>query len=241
VAGTVGAEHNDAQVIGVSPSASLLSVKCLDPSTFYSCLRAVRYAGGLDSNGNVVSSPRARVVNMSWGWDKKLQNQCSSCVTTINTIMEEAWGRGLLLVAAAGNAGVCGGKNDTVGFPARLDKPLAVAATNSTDGSPCWSSTGPSLDLAAPGVSILSTKLNGTTTTMSGTSMATPHVSGAGALVWSKNSGLSNLQVRGILLQTAQDLSGGTATGQSCGNGQVHDTWFGCGLVRADLAVAATP
>ena len=241
VAGTVAAAHNDALVVGVSPQAHLLSVKCLSPSTFWSCLRAVRYAGGLDSNGNVVNDPLAKVVNMSWGWKKGLDKQCPSCVTAINTIMEEAWARGLLLVASAGNSGVCGGKTDTVGYPARLDKPIAVAATTTDDKSPCWSSTGPSLDLAAPGVNILSTKLGGGTTTMSGTSMSAPHVSGVGALVLSKNVTLTNAAVKAILLKTAQDLNGPYTTNTSCGNGQKHDTWFGCGLVRADSAVAATP
>ena len=239
VAGTVAATHNGDLVIGVGPGASLLSVKCLDPSTFFSCLRAVRYAAGLDSDGNVVSAPRAQVVNMSWGWDKKLKNQCPSCVATIDAIMEEAWSRGLFLAASAGNEGRCRGNGDSVGFPARLDKPTAVAATNQSDGSPCFSSTGKSLDLAAPGVGILSTELEGETTTKSGTSMAAPHVSGVAALVWSATGALSNADVKAILLATAEDLSGGDTTNRVCGGGQTHDTWHGCGLVRADLAVAA--
>ena len=239
VAGSVAATHNGTQVIGVGPGAGLLSVKCLDPSTFFSCLRAVRYAAGLDSDGNVVSSPRAQVVNMSWGWDKKLENQCPSCVATIDAIMEEAWSRGLFLVTSAGNEGNCRGKGDNVGFPARLDKPTAVAATNESDGSPCFSSTGGSLDLAAPGAGVLSTALGGGTTTKSGTSMAAPHVSGVAALVLSANDALSNTDVKAILLQTAHDLGGGKTTNTVCGGGQTHDTWHGCGLVRADLAVAA--
>ena len=225
VAGTVAATHNSSQVIGVSPEASLLSVKCLDPSTFYSCLRAVRYAGGLDSNGNVVSSPRAQVVNMSWGWDKNLQQQCSSCVQTITAIMDEGWGRGLVLVAAAGNAGNVKGNGDNVGYPARVGSVIAVAATNKDDSRASFSSTGEAVELAAPGVSILSTYLSSGTTTMSGTSMASPHVAGTAALVLAANSGWSNSQVRTQLQSTAEDLG-------SSG----RDSHYGYGLVDAQRA-----
>lgn len=227
VAGIIAAVDNEIGTIGVSPRATILSVNCFEPATFFSCLRAVRYAGGLDQNGNVVSSPRASVVNMSWGWDKTLETQCPSCVTTINAIMEEAWGRGLLLVAAAGNAGNCQGSGDNIIIPGRLDKPMPVAATQSNDVRACFSSTGPSLagdGLAAPGASVESPWFGGYTT-WNGTSAATPHASGVGALVLSKDGTLTNGQVKNLLLRTAQDLGASGA-----------DSQYGLGLVRADQA-----
>jgi len=232
VAGIIAAVDNDIGTIGVAPQAKVLSVNCFEPATFFSCLRAVRYAAGLDQNGNEVSPPRARVVNMSWGWDKRLEKQCPSCVTTINAIMEEAWGRGLLLVAAAGNSGNCKGSGDNVLFPARLDKPIPVAATQRNDARPCFSSTGPSLavdGLAAPGVSIESPWFGGYRT-WSGTSASTPHVSGVAALVLSKNGTLTNADVKGLLLRNAQDLGAAGA-----------DSQYGWGLVRADKATLAAP
>ena len=227
VAGVVGATDNGGQTIGVSPKASLLSVKCLSPSTFNSCLRAVRYAGGLNQNGGQVSPPRAKVVNMSWGWSRSLERQCRSCVRTIEAIMNEAWGRGLVLVAAAGNEGMGTGRGDNVGYPARVDSSvIAVAATDWTDVRASFSSTGPSVDLAAPGVGIVSSYLGGGTADLMGTSMASPHVAGAAALVISSGiTNNSNSAVRNRLEATADDL--GTSG---------RDSQFGLGLVDAQQA-----
>ena len=229
VAGIVGAMHNDAQTIGVSPQASLLSVKCLSPSTFYSCLRAVRYAAGLDQNGVEVSpTPRAKVVNMSWGWDKTIESQCPSCVETITTVMNEAWGRGLVLVAAAGNSGNRRGSGDNVGYPGRVGNVIAVAATERNDRRASFSSTGPAVDLAAPGVGIVSSYLGGGTASLSGTSMASPHVAGVAALVISSGrTDGTNTAVRHQLETTADDLG---ASG--------IDSHYGKGL--ADAQEAAT-
>ena len=86
------------------------------------------------------------------------------------------------------------------------------------------SSTGPAVELIAPGVDILSTYLDGQYAYGSGTSMASPHVAGVAALVRAADSTLTNAQVRSILQSTAEDL----------GLAAEHQ---GYGLVRADLAV----
>lgn len=230
VAGTVGATANGSQVIGVAPGAAILSVKCLAPSTFFSCLRAVRYAAGLDSNGVEVSNPRAPVVNMSWGWDKRLEKQCPSCVQTIRSIMEEAWKRGLVLVAAAGNSGNVKGSGDNVGYPGRVEVVMAVAATDRNDKRASFSSTGPSVDLAAPGVGILSTTMGGGTGTMSGTSMASPHVAGTAALVVASGIGDSNRdgrindEVRGRIEATADPLGAASNYGRGLVDAQQSAT-----------------
>jgi subtilisin family serine protease len=76
---------------------------------------------------------------------------------------------------------------------------MTVAATNSSDGDPSWSNYGSCVDIWAPGVSILSTRKGGGTTTMSGTSMAAPHVAGGGVLYLSSNTGASPTAVEGEL------------------------------------------
>ena len=101
---------------------------------------------------------------------------------------------------------------------------MAVSATNSNDGLASFSSVGPEVELAAPGASVLSTWKDGGYNTISGTSMATPHVSGVAALTWEANSLLTNVEVRALLQSTADDLG---AVGK--------DDYFGYGLVDAEL------
>ena len=233
VAGIIAAADNGAGTAGVAPNAKILAVNCMEPGTFMSCLIGVRYVAGLSKDGVAeTTGPRARIVNMSWGWDRKLQSQCSSCVTTINTVMNEAWNRGVLLVAAAGNAGNCGGNGDSVIFPARLTAPMPVAATTSAanNARACFSSVGPSLTdgLSAPGASIYGpwNDADGDTT-WSGTSAAAPHASGVAALTLFANPGFDKGQLKGRLLDTACDLGAGGV-----------DNRYGKGLVRADRAVA---
>jgi subtilisin family serine protease len=102
---------------------------------------------------------------------------------------------------------------------------IAVAASDSDNNRAYFSSTGPAVELIAPGVSISSTKLGGGYVAYNGTSMASPHVAGAAALVLGANSGLSNTLVRDILRSTAWDL-------------ELPLEHQGFGLVRANLAVA---
>ena len=105
-------------------------------------------------------------------------------------------------------------------YPARYDSVIAVAATDSNDNRASFSSTGPDVELAAPGVSVCSTKLGGGSVAESGTSMACPHVAGTAALVIAAGG-----DVRQCLQDTADALG---AAGK--------DNLYGYGLVDADEA-----
>jgi len=206
-AGIVAAEDNGEGVVGVAPKAHLYAVKVLDSSGSGSLSDVIAGIQWSQNNG-------MDVISMSLGSDFgsiSLKNACNNASSS-----------GVLLVAAAGNDGNPSGKGDTVDYPARYDSVIAVAATDSNDERARWSSTGPDVELAAPGVSIYSTRLGGGYETKSGTSMACPHVSGTAALVIASDSSLSNDEVRLLLQETADDLG---AAG--------FDTRYGYGLVDA--------
>jgi subtilisin len=220
VAGTVAAAKDGVGVVGVAPAVRLYALKVLDHkgSGYWSdIIAALQWAVDHD----------VQVTNNSYGAG---QNPG----TTVQQAFAAAEASGLLSIAAAGNSGNCGGKGNSIGYPARYASVVAVTATNSSDGRPCFSSTGAEAELAAPGVSITSTRLGGGYVVYNGTSMASPHVAGVAALVIgagigdTNGNGRVNDEVRSLLAETAQDLG---AAG--------HDPQYGFGLVNAAAAVGA--
>jgi subtilisin len=217
VAGTVAALDNDVGVIGVAPEAKLYALKVLNSSgsgSFSDIIKALEW---------VVNNGTIKITNNSYG-------SSTDPGTLVKAAFDNAYAAGVLHIAAAGNSGSCAGKNDSVGYPAKYSSVVAVAATNSSDTRPCWSSSGSAVEISAPGVSINSTKLGGGYVVYSGTSMASPHVAGVAALVLGTGASLTNVQIRDILTSTTQDLG---AAGR--------DSLYGFGLVNAVAAVAAVP
>lgn len=209
-AGIVAAVNNDIGVIGANPDASLFGVKVLDSS-------GSSYVSDLVAGIEWSVNNGMNIISMSLGairGSKSLKNACNN-----------AYNKGLLLVAAAGNSGNSKGVGNTVEYPARYGSVIAVSATNKNDERPSWSSTGPDVELAAPGVDIYSTSWNDIYATGSGTSASCPHVSGTAALVWANYSDYTNKEVRDKLNNTAEDIGP---------NGK--DKWFGYGLVDAEAA-----
>ena len=214
-AGIIAAEDNDQGVIGVAPEAFLYAVKVLD-------------SGGSGYLSNVVAGiewaieNNIDIISMSLGTNYDYQTLREAC--------DKAYAAGIILVAAAGNdySERRGRERDTVDYPARYDSVIAVGATDETDVKASWSSTGPTLELAAPGVDIYSTYLGNSYATKSGTSMACPHVAGTAALILAGPNG----GARTIFQDTADDL------GDSG-----WDIWYGYGLVDAGEAagVSDTP
>ncbi|WP_306060522.1 S8 family peptidase [Natronococcus wangiae] len=191
VAGTIAALDNEIGVLGVAPDITLHSVKVLDENN----------AGTISAivDGLVWTAEQGYdIANMSLGGPNSLAMQLA---------IEFAHEQGVLLVAAAGNAGL-----PQVSFPAAYEETIAVSATTPEDTHAVFSNFGPEIELAAPGVEILSTlppnvTINPTSELygeLQGTSMATPHVSGVGALLMAL--GYSAEETREFMNETAEDL-----------------------------------
>ncbi|MEF8801102.1 MAG: S8 family peptidase, partial [Halolamina sp.] len=194
-AGIANAVNNSSDVVGVSTEATLHALKVL----------------GCDGYGSY--SDIAAGINHATdqGWDvASMSIGGGSSSSTLQDACQYAADNGTLVVAAAGNSGPC---SDCVMYPAKYDSTIAVSATDSNDGLASFSSTGPEIDIAAPGVSILST-VPGGTATYSGTSMACPHVSGAAGVLMAE--GKSNTEARQALAETAEDIG---LSGNEQGNG----------------------
>jgi serine protease len=159
----------------------------------------------------------AKIISMSIGGGDS---------TVEHDAVTYAYNKGVLIVAAAGNDG----SNNSIDYPGAYAESIAVAALDNTKARASYSDGGPQLDIAAPGTDVLSTYNSNNTsyTTMSGTSMATPHVAGALALALScAPAGTTPAQIRNALYSTAEDLG---AAGR--------DDLYGYGLARADRLVA---
>ena len=127
----------------------------------------------------------------------------------------------MLVVVAAGNSGSAG-----VSIPGCISYSTTVGAVNNRDKIASFSGRGKAIDITAPGVSLISTWLNGSYNTLSGTSMATPVVSGVAALIASAHPNYTALQIQNALFKTAKDL-----------NKSGFDQTFGWGRVQANAAV----
>lgn len=200
-AGTADAAETGDGVIGVSHAASLHSVKVLD------CM-------GMGDMSDVAAGIEwtadqgLDIASMSLGSDSESQVVSDAC--------DYAYDKGVLLVAAAGNSGEC---TDCVGYPAAHDKVIAVSATSEDDSMAHFTSTGPEVEIAAPGEDVYSTVYGGHDT-FSGTSMACPHVAGAAAQLI--GAGATREQAAELLLATAEDI-GHPETDQGAGLLQVWD------------------
>jgi serine protease len=191
VAGTAAARDNTSAVVGVAPGARLTGVKVLGCNGSGSTSGVIK---GIDwVTANAVAPA---VANMSLG---------GGASAALDDAVRRSAAAGVFYAIAAGNSGADACNSS----PARAGKGtnngiMTVAATNSDDKEASWSNYGACVDLWAPGVSILSTRRGGGTTTMSGTSMASPHGAGAGALYLSASPEASPSAVEAALKGAAQ-------------------------------------
>jgi hypothetical protein len=196
-AGTIGAVGgNGIGVSGVSQIVSLMALKFISKDgsgTTADAIRAIDYA----------INHGARVLSNSWGGQGDPDNKA------LYEAIERARAKGVLFVAAAGNSSADNDSPDSASYPAAFDNDnlISVAATDKEDGLAYFSNYGQkTTHLAAPGDKIYSTIPGNQYRSMSGTSMACPHVAGAAALVWSKHPSWDYKKVKQALLSTVDPL-----------------------------------
>lgn len=197
VAGTIGAlMNNGIGVVGVSPNVSLMAIKFLDASGSGTLANAIKGIDWARQHG-------ARIINNSWGGGGFSQ----ALLEAIQRTRDD----NILFVVAAGNTARVGNNNDSnPSYPANyaVENIISVAATNNLDQVASFSHYGVrTVHLAAPGENILSTFPNNSYESISGTSMAAPHVSGAAALLLAQDPTLTATQLKQKLLSTVDKLS----------------------------------
>ena len=201
VAGTIAATANNGKgVAGVSFNSQLAICKALggplgsgSTSDVANCI-------------NWTASKGAKVISLSLGGGSS---------TTLQQAVQNADDTAIV-IAAAGNDG-----DATLNYPAAYPEVVSVAATDNRDARASFSNANADVEIAAPGVDILSTKRGGGYVTLSGTSMATPHVAGVAAVIAQRNPGFTPAQIRSRL-DAAVDDKGAAGRDASFGFGRVN-------------------
>ena len=206
VAGTIaGLSGNGVGVTGVNPSGllDLHVVKVFNNAGSWG------YGSDMVRAVEQCQAAGANIISMSLGG--------SASSTTEENAFEAAKNAGLINIAAAGNGG-----DTSLSYPASYDSVMSVAAIDSSKNVASFSQKNAQVEISAPGVAITSTVLNNGYATWDGTSMATPHVAGVAALVWSHFPSCTGEEIRQAMNNTAEDL--GSAN---------RDNSYGYGLVQA--------
>ncbi len=210
VAGIIAAVDNIG-VIGVAPQAEIYAVKVLGDDgsgSFQMIAEGIEWA--IENNMDIISMSLGSYVGSD----------------ILHKAIKKAYDKNITIVAAAGNDGDEDPDND-IGYPARYDETIAVGSINKYYKRSWFSSDGDELDIMAPGQDIYSTYLNNEYAILSGTSMATPFVSGVLALLLSKHKSLGGktpvdtpARVREHLIRTADDA------------GEIgRDNFYGYGII----------
>jgi subtilisin family serine protease len=200
VAGTIAAVNNTRDVVGVAPGLNLYAVKVLSCSGSGTTSGVIK---GIDWVTTHHTPGTPAVANMSLG---------GGASTALDDAVRRSAADGVVYALAAGNEGAdaCGSSPARAGAGTN-NGIITAGALDSSDGKPSWSNSGTCVDVWAPGVSILSTARGGGLATMSGTSMASPHVAGTAAryLYFNPGSSVSVVEnaiksISGVRLTVAQ-------------------------------------
>lgn len=223
VAGIIAAKKNNAGIIGIAPNVKLFAIKAMDSKGAGTTAQVTKGVEWAIKN-------KIDILNLSLS--------ISEHDRPLELMLQEASKKGMLIVGAAGNEGGEGGAN-TVTYPGKYSTVIAVSALTSDLKREQHSSTGPEVEIAAPGSNIFSTfprELDNADyvvdgyQNLTGTSMAAPHVTGILALYKEQHPALSHTKLREILRSTAKDI--GPAG---------RDISFGYGLVQYEKEIKTVP
>jgi len=221
VAGIITADGIDSKAKGVAPGTGIISGKVLSASGsgyFSDVVAAIYWA--VDGNDGIYGTADdfdSDAISMSLGTSRPYtyKSFCDNVLPDLTNAIKYAVDRGVVVVAAAGNSGSPG-----VSIPGCISYSTTVGAVDKYDKIASFSGRGKAVDISAPGVSLYSSWLGSNYKTASGTSMATPVVSGTVGLIKVAHPGYTVAQVQDALFKTAKDL-GKTGKDTSYGYGRV--------------------
>nr|WP_246427514.1 S8 family serine peptidase [Paenibacillus phyllosphaerae] len=207
LAGVIAAADNDESIVGIAPNVELYALKVLNKDgvgTYGQVIEAIEWS--IDNDIDIIS--------MSFSSD-----QFSAI---LQDVMKEASDKGILLIAASGNDGM-----SAISYPAKYPSVMAVGAVDSLNQRADFSNYGEELEIMAPGVDVAGLSLdNGQYTTISGTSVAVPHVAGIAALIKEEHPSYSGEDIRTLIDSTALTLG--------------EKLEYGYGLANLEGALSAT-
>ncbi|MEF3303252.1 S8 family peptidase [Paenibacillus sp. GYB003] len=189
ISGTIAASNPESGMVGVAPHAIIHPVKAFDHN-------GTAYVSDIVLGIDWCVRNRMHIINMSFGM-KNRSKSLHEAVRTANRM-------GIVVVASSGNEG----KLTSIDYPARFSQVISVGATTSHKKIAPFSNRGKAIDLYAPGDKIRSTWLHHKYMELSGTSMATSHVSGVIALMLSVKPDLSPSEIKSLLQKTSNPIAG---------------------------------
>ncbi|MFC0334681.1 S8 family peptidase [Paenibacillus sepulcri] len=189
IAGTIAAANQLRGMIGVAPRSIVYPVKAFDHN-------GSAFVSDIILGIEWCVRNRMNIINMSFG----MKTRSKSLLQAVTN----AYNAGVIVVASSGNDG----KRKSVDYPAKYPQTISVGATNRLRRIAPFSNRGIYIDIYAPGDKIMSSWLRGKYHEMSGTSMATSHVSGAIALLLAHQPGLSPSEIKAILKRSMLPLRG---------------------------------
>lgn len=230
VGGIIAANHNNIQIAGIAPNSTIMSIS-------HSLQISQTVSSDLASGIGYAVTHGADIINNSWGdqggiyFPELHSSILEDAITTAMTSGRN--GKGVVVIFASGNANI-----PTADYPANFSQDiLVVGSIDRANNRSVFSSYGSCVDVVAPGTDILSTLPNNGIGTMSGTSMAAPHIAGVAALILSVNPTLTRKDVVDIIEKTSQKI--GPYSYTSIPN-RSNGTWnneLGYGLCNALAAV----
>jgi subtilisin family serine protease len=219
VTGTVAAVDNLTGVIGLAPRCRIMPLR-VDLTSGMNQNRAD--AINFVAQHSTANPNRRYVINCSWRMNGDHAGVHNAIINAVNS--------NVVVVYAAGNL-----NNDTdviPQYPGVYPEVISAAATDQQDIKASFSNYGTNVDVSAPGVNIYSTYPNDTYAFLNGTSMASPHVAGLAALIWSRNRTLTNNQVRQIIESSCDNIDSKNPS---------HAGKLGKGRINAFVALSSTP